>query len=514
MTTHAQDAPVDTPDGGEEPASFHVVVLAELLPLPEHSTGADAARQVVRIAHARFDEAMAEVAPSVVIHVPDPYAARSKPLRIELRFASTKDFVPDALAARVPELRTLQAGQGEPTPAPAARGPATGSSLLDSLLDDAAPGVAAPRTMDGVGASAFTRLLESVLAHPEVRRLEKAWRGLELLAARCPPGAILDAIPATLDEVDGSLETLEGMAEQTVDLVIVDHELGPSSRDLTLLARWAARAESIGAPLVTNVGPGVLGYDDLASLATTQRRIHTSDDRRAVALRSVAAKDPTRWVAVALNGPVGRTRLLHPDGAFAEPHALFVGAAYAVGALAVESFGRSGWACELAGPRSGLLAGLSLARPGGDARVSIATEAAVGENVASEVASAGVAMLTSVPNRDAAILAFAPTLYRGPVGPSGASGPAQGTLADQLFVARVSRALLQLASAIPAGTPPARAREVATLVLTEMFAGAARVPEVDARVTEGRSAMLEVSLRPRGFRGVGLEEATLRVRLP
>jgi hypothetical protein len=96
------------------------------------------------------------------------------------------------------------------------------------------------------------------------------------------------------------------------------------------------------------------------------------------------------------------------------------------------------------------------------------------------------------------------------------SGAASGTLGDQLFVARVAHAVVQLAAAIPRDTPPAAAREVARLALADLFAkaapAAARAPEADVALVQDE-ALLEVTVRPRGFLGVGLAEVTLRARL-
>jgi hypothetical protein len=89
---------------------------------------------------------------------------------------------------------------------------------------------------------------------------------------------------------------------------------------------------------------------------------------------------------------------------------------------------------------------------------------------------------------------------------SGASPAASLTLGDQLFVSRLATAIVQLASAIPQGTPEAAVREVALVSLAGLFTE--RAPEMSVRVA-GTPASLEVTVRPRGFPGVKLEEVTL-----
>ena len=126
-----------------------------------------------------------------------------------------------------------------------------------------------------------------------------------------------------------------------------------------------------------------------------------------------------------------------------------------------------------------------------------------------EVARAGLTMLTCAPNTDAAVLARAPVLHRA----GGGQGAPSGTLADQLFVGRFARAVQQIASAIPVGTEPRAAEEVARIALAGMFDRAAPSgPEIAAKVDATRSA-LTVTVRPRRFAGISLEELTLGAAL-
>jgi hypothetical protein len=131
------------------------------------------------------------------------------------------------------------------------------------------------------------------------------------------------------------------------------------------------------------------------------------------------------------------------------------------------------------------------------------------EDAVREVARAGLTMLTCAPNTDAAILARAPVLHRG----AGGSGATSTTLADQLFVGRFARAVQQVAAAIPLGTEPRAAEEVARIALAEMFDFAAPAgPEVTARVDAAKGA-LQVTVRPRRFAGISIEELTLGAAL-
>lgn len=483
--------------------TFHVLVVAPLRASDDHAVNPPWT-EPVRFERATFDEMMATVAPRLVIDVPDPAAPRGKPARVELSFPAMRSFRPDVMLSEVPLLRSLVES------APAAPAAPAGASLVDDIL-------ASMGTSEDAGSGAGSGgTLAAILAHPEVRRLEGAWRGLHFLASRADRDAVIvSAIAAAADEVDGVLERVARRTEGTpIDLIVVDHAVGSSRRDLDRVERWATLAEGIGAPLVTNGLPELVGVDDLASLGRTERRLRSSDDPRASAVRSVAAREVTRWLALAMNGAAARPLHQGPvprarNVSLHERADLFIGPALMVASLCAASFARTGWACAIAGPTHGVLRDLPV-RSLDDRGTVVATplEALVSEEAASEAAAAGVAVFASAANQDVAILAYAPMLHRGASTGGGTSPAASLGLVDQLFVARVAQAIMQLAAAIPSDTPEAAARQVAQLTFTELFAGAPRQPDVDIAIA-GAPPCLEVTLRPRGFHGVRLEEVTL-----
>ncbi|MBX3222272.1 MAG: type VI secretion system contractile sheath large subunit [Labilithrix sp.] len=485
--------------------TFHVLVVAPLRAGDDHALDAPWA-EPVRFERATFDEAMAAVAPAVAIDVPDPAAPRGKPLRIDLRFPAMRAFRPDALLSDQPFLKVLA------DHAPAAPPKPIGGSLVDDILSSMGS-----QADDGAGAATGAdAALAAVLGHPEVRSLERAWRGLHFLASRVDRDAVIvSALAASADEVDDALERVaRGPDAAGIDLIVVDHALGSSRRDLDRLESWATRAEGIGAPLVANGLSELVGLDDLGALGRTQRRLQSSDDPRASAVRSVAARDVTRWIALALNGVVARPRHAGPVARAAnvrldEGADLFLGPAYLVASCAAASFERTGWPCAISGPAHGVVESLPVHDVDDrGARVATPLEALASEEAASEAAAAGLILLASAVNRDVAVVAHARTLYRGASTGGGASPAAAHGLADQLFIARVAKAIVQLAGAIPADTPDDAARDVARVALAELFGDAPRRPEIEIALT-GAPRCLEVTVRPRGFFGVRLEEATL-----
>src|SRR5690606_9402769 len=113
-------------------------------------------------------------------------------------------------------------------------------------------------------------VLEAIVAHPVIRDLERAWRGLHFLAARAAPGAdrsaprvVVEAVHAAADEVEAVLDRVARLArdrgpDRAFDLLVVDHALDASARDLARLEAWAARAEGVGAPLVAGGTPALV----------------------------------------------------------------------------------------------------------------------------------------------------------------------------------------------------------------------------------------------------------------
>ena len=85
---------------------FHVLVVAPLRAGEDHAVNPPWTAPV-RFERATFDEAMATVAPALVIDVPDPAAPRGKPVRLELSFPAMRSFRPDVMLSEVPLLRSL-----------------------------------------------------------------------------------------------------------------------------------------------------------------------------------------------------------------------------------------------------------------------------------------------------------------------------------------------------------------------------------------------------------------------
>jgi len=415
----------------------------------------------------------------------------------------------------------------EPTPPSARPEPARSdmARVVEAVARSARPEPAARAVVGSAPQrleQAFRSLLEAILHHPEVRRLEASWRGLRLLVEHCDrkAGLEIDVVSAGRDAVTDALRRLgEADPERAaIDLVVIDQHIGPVAVDLASLETWAGLASALLAPIVLAGRPTMLGLDSLEQVARSTSALSASDDGRAIALRSVAAREASRWVAIVLNDPLVRAaytqasaRLEQPpfeeDASDPEAH-VFANGAYVIAALCARSHARLRWPTAITGGRDGVLGNLAVhtVRDRGE-EAAVPLQVVPTEDAVREVARAGLTLLTCAPNTDAVVLSRAPVLYRGGAG----NGAASATLGDQLFVGRFARAVGQVAAAIPAGTPPRAAEEVARIALSEMFDLAAPAgPEVATRVERDT---LTVTVRPRRFAGIALEELTLGAAL-
>ena len=101
-----------------------------------------------------------------------------------------------------------------PKVAPKEPGPSEFSALIASVARGGKTPVARPAAVVGTAIEkvdrAFGRLLGEIVRHPEVRRLERAWRGLKLLVDGCETraGVEVDVIPVAKDHTEDAITAL------------------------------------------------------------------------------------------------------------------------------------------------------------------------------------------------------------------------------------------------------------------------------------------------------------------
>ena len=377
--------------------------------------------------------------------------------------------------------------------------------------------------------NAFRRVLSDIVEHPEVVRLEAAWRGLRLLIDNCDfrAGLEVDVIPVAPAKVEEALKHLAGIADgerAPIDVFVADYEVNATAAELERLERWGQMAEAYRAPVVVNGGASLLAAESVAAVGKAGHRLSSFDDPRLVAVRGIASRESARWVAVVVNRVLTRApydastsrvkELTFEQDAKDKGTHVFSGGAYVIASLAARSHVKFGWPTAITGPRDGQLGNLPVHEVTDKGHTAaIPTEAFVTQEAQIDVARIGLCILASAPNSDGALAGKVPVLYRGPTAGAREDAPAESTLSNQLFIGRLANAVDQLAAAIPNDTPPAAASDVAKVTLAELFPqGGASGPLVDVKIDAAKHR-LEVTVKPRRFAGVSLEEITLGATL-
>jgi type VI secretion system protein ImpC len=348
-------------DGGppeERELPFVVGVIADLSAHRASGLPPLADREFVEIDRATFDRRLAGAAPRLTIRVPDRLTGRDEQFEVDLMFLKMSDFEPAGVARQLP--------------------------LLRRLINDRAVIANSDRELREID-QRLSRQLAAVLHHPEFRKLERTWRGLEQLVGAVPEGSavkvkVLNVDRATLAqdlaEADGFDQSVlfqkvydEPLAElrgEAFGLLVGDEEFTRQPGDLELLRGIAGVAEFALAPFVAGAAPGLFGCERFADLPPARTLAGRFEGPEYAAWRSFRESEEARFVGLALPRVLGRAHydpVTHPVGEFdfdegvdgsGESQQLWVSGAWSVAARAVQSFAATGWFRGLAGPVEGL----------------------------------------------------------------------------------------------------------------------------------------------------------------
>ncbi|XXX72303.1 type VI secretion system contractile sheath large subunit [Sorangium sp. So ce134] len=442
------------------------------------------------------------------------------------------------------------AGAAPPPEAPAGPGPrpAEGgrfSELIATVAASARPRAGQPaRPAEAIAQleRAIGAQIGAILQHPEVRRLEEAWRGLSLLVdrAKAAEGVRIEVVSARPDEAASALARVlaqTASSEPPASFAIVDVAIDGSAAALARLEEIARVAEAHALPAVVNGDAGLLGAGDLGGVERLDNKAALFRAPHRAPWRSAAARPCMRWVAIAMNPVLGRmpydkaTSRIREAAIVEQPGdeggRVWISPAYLVGALIAGSFRETGWPCRIAGAKGGGVIGDLPVHEvkgayEGDEGVAIPTEAFVSTDTQRDLAKSGVLLLASAPNSDAVYVLTAPTAYVPPEKLTYDSPTAEPearlervSLVDQLFVARVVQFLRALSAKLPADSDPAEVQPVVEGALWALFENAPPASiELAVKASRGEAgAQIAVTVRPRRFLGVGLDEVSLEVPL-
>lgn len=383
--------------------------------------------------------------------------------------------------------------------------------------------------------------LGAILQHPEVRRIEEAWRGLKFLAdaLQTYQGVRLDVAVCRPADAAKTMERAIKAGtniEPPISFVVVDLDTDNTAASLARVEAIANVAEQYGVPAIASASHKLLGVESLAEaeMLDNKQKLFTAPQQ--VAWQSLAYKPALRWVSLVMNEVLlrppydktsSRVREVvvreepSDEGAF-----VWMSPVFAVAAICATSFKETGWPCRIVGPRNGTLANLPVHQLTGIAEseegAAIPTRVFLSTDTQKELSKMGVLALASAPNSDAVQILSAPTAYVTPpkrTYDSATTEPEERyervPLGDQLFVARVVQFLRALCGKLPASAAPGEVEPVANAALWSLFEGAPPASvdlSVKARAADG-GTVIAVTLRPRRFLGVTLEEISFEMPL-
>lgn len=447
---------------------------------------------------------------------------------------------------------------GTPGPAaePAASRPATGepsraapsskfSELISTVVASARPRAGQPiRPTEAIAyiERALGAQIGAILQHPEVRRLEEAWRGVQLLVerAKAHPGTRLELVSARPDDAAAALARVlkdTASTDPPASAAIVDLTIDGTALSFARLEAVATVAEAYAMPTIVNGAAGLLGAEDLAAVERLDNKGALFQAAHRAPWRAAAAKHCMRWVTIAMNralarAPYDKSTSRIREAAIVElPNdqggSVWLAPAYLLGTLILGSFRDTGWPCRIVGARTGgLVENLQVHQVSsgydGDEGVAIPTEAFVSTDTQRELSKSGVLLLASAPNSDAIHVLSAPTAYVPPdkrTYDSASTEPEDRldrvSLVDQLFVGRVVHFLRALCAKIPSGSDPAEVQPVLEAALWALFENAPPGSiEIGVKVQRNEDgAAAAVTVRPRRYLGVSLEEISLEIPL-
>lgn len=480
-----------------------------------------------------FDKVLAQHWPRALFEV-ENLLGSGKTLEVDFTPATIKDFEPANVAARIPALapvadfiaraKALHAGTLKPAEfkrdlsaiqaVPALREPL--NALLDSIggapvdtgpapqtgSDDALAGIfsmveTGKRDTGGSAVDSFAagisggqkgfdtsaavraaeallaKQLAPVLAHPQLRSLERNWRGLHLLCKR-GKGASIEVFDGDFDSWQAAVFEREysGASEAPLAMVLLADPIANSAAGMEALHQWGDGGGQIQCAVVFEAGVDFRGVG-MSELAKLDAPATLFNDGRFDKWRSLRDKDESRWLVAAMNG-------------YCATKALWGSPVWLIGAAVAQSMQRTGWPASHTGTADGEVEGLpTLAREGAE----FPLEALLPDRHLKDLSRAGFTPLMAQPNHDSAWVLLAPTAHQ----PSKAEEEGKhGALAYQLTAARIGEAIMRAKGALmvanDAETTVTNFENYLNALLSDTGAGATAMARV-------RGDTLEIALR-------------------
>lgn len=376
--------------------------------------------------------------------------------RVELLFAQTDAVLPtpQAKAGVDAFLRAVGTPSAAKPGAAAQPGHRVARTLLESTVYETA---------------------RALLLHPDVARLEAAWRGLKLLLERCPASSgmaieLLDVTPAQL--LSKLEQALPDEPFERPDALLLVDALG----DVTQLKALADLAEKAQVPALVALAPALFsGKIEEEGVTLTEPWLEFRKE------------ETSRWLCGVVNRVV-----LHTEGTGALRRSCLGSPVFGLGALLAASYRETGSFARIFAKAGGLkCAGSHELAEGKDAGMLVPTEVFLPIRAQTQLAQLGVLGLGSPRNSDVLTLASAPTAK---------GGEDVLPLPAQILAGRIVR----FSQWVREQLQPAASQEDIALLFQQaaelfLFSGAPDAGKVSAELMqspeEGRSILIRAAVR-------------------
>ena len=324
----------------------------------------------------------------------------------------------------------------------------------------------------------------AMLASPEVANVEGALRGLQLLARQCPEksGFTIDLFDVPKEEVTDILRNWKkGDLVDEPDAVFIPFPI----TEIKTLLDLAELGEELLCPVVVDIPPSLLGFDDMDSMVDALMDLEPKDvDIEWLSLRQ---EECTRWLCAVTNDVI----LLQEGVGVAQRIAQGSGV-WALAAIISKSYSEVGNFARITGRPGALSApGVHTIKGGHNDGMAAPTEAFIPIRGQGALAKHGMLALGSARNSDNVVLATAPM----------ARGSADAVpLPAQLLTGRIVRFSQWVRDQLPAGADAKTIQSVfEAAAKVFLFPGMQDVGEVSARLDEEdgeRSIFIQARVHP------------------
>ena len=356
-------------------------------------------------------------------------------------------------------------------------------------------------------ADLLARQVRPLLAHPRLRTLEAAWRGLHLLLQGLAPDAGVQVLVMATDPGHALADLEDALAgadaagpDGALDLVLMDLAFTAGPADTQRLAALARAAQGASVPLLVALDAGFFEAAAAAPLARVRDPARLLEGPAYTKWNAARDTDAWRWVCGCFNDFVLRTSQdLGRDPSGPAPETTLWGQApWLVARRILEQVQHSGWPAPIAGGEDGRLRDLTLcvAEDGGGAAVQRPLRHPLAIEQCRDLADAGVLALGCRDNQDSAWIVAAPSLRLSPALASReetAERRRDASLSAQLVRARLIRLVLAALGSAPPSARQAQAQWLARY-LNEVLSGTGAAARAQVHWDPGASDAFTISV--------------------